>query len=178
MRQTIKGLVAAFAVMTAGAAPAMACGYNPCGTSYEQAYTYAPAYTYTPSYTYAQPYTGCGSCGTASVGWGYERLAEPTTQYYYANQGPTYTGPGAFAPEPAYQEDAVPSYGYGYRPHYRHYGYNEGYAPRHYGYGYHSGYAPHRYGYRYGGYTPHRYSSYRYGHEGSYWGHPLVRRYY
>ena len=166
MRQTIKGLLAAFAVMTAGAAPAMACGYNPCATTYEPAYTYAPAYTY----SYSQAYTGCGTCGT---GWGYERLAEPTTQYYYVNQGPTYTGPGEFAPEPTYQEDAVPSYGYGYgyRHHYRPYGYHYGYAPRHYGYGY----ARH-YGYRYG-YTPRHYG-YRYGHEGSYWGHPLVRRYY
>jgi hypothetical protein len=163
MRQTIKGLVAAVAVMTAGAAPAMACGYNPCGTTYEPAYTYAPAYTY----SYSQAYTGCGTCST---GWGYERLAEPTTQYYYVNQGPTYTGPGAFAPEPTYQEDAVPSYGYGYgyRHHYRPYGY----ARRHYGYGYN-----HHYGYRYGGYAPRHYG-YRYGHEGSYWGHPLVRRYY
>jgi hypothetical protein len=190
MRQLIKGLVAAFAVMTAGAAPAFACGYSPCGTSYEQAYTYEqPAYTYAPAYTYgySQGYTGCGSCGTVaytgcgscgSTGWGYEQLAEPTTQYYYVNQGPTYTGPGAFAPEPTYQEDAVPSYGYGYgngygyRHHYRPYGYHYGYAPRHYGYG---GYA-HHYGYRYGGYA--RHYGFRYGHEGSYWGHPLVRRYY
>jgi hypothetical protein len=140
MRHTIKALVAAFAVTTAGAAPAFACGYTPCGTSYEPVYTYAPAYTYTPAYT------GCGSCGTATVGWGYERLVEPTTQYYYVNQGPTYTGPGAFAPEPAYQEDAIPAYTYGYR--HRPYGYHWGY--RHYGWGHH-------YGYRYG-YAPHHYS--------------------
>jgi hypothetical protein len=164
MRTTIKVLVAAFAVTIAGAAPAFACGYSPCGTTYEPVYTYVPAYTYTPAYT------GCGSCGTATVGYSYERLAEPTRQYYYVNQGPTYTGPGAFAPEPAYQEDAIPAYTHHYRPYGYHYGF------RHYGWG-------HRYGYRYG-YTPHHYGyashqyGYRYGHEGHYWGHPLVRRYY
>ena len=169
MRQMIKGLVAAFAVMTAGAAPAMACGYNPCGT-------YAPAYTYVPTYSYTYG-SGCGACGNS---WAYNRLAEPTTQYYYVNQGPTYSGPGAFAPEPVYEETAIPSYstgyssyapsygyGYGYRHHYRPYGY------RHYGWGYRS-----HYGYRYG-YNPHRYSyHHRWGNEGYYYGRPLVRRYY
>src|ERR1700756_3988597 len=129
MRHLIKGLVAAFAVMTAGAAPAMACGYggccgevvSPCATTYA-----VPAYTYEPTYIYnsTPAYSGCGGCKTATA-WGYERLAEPTTQYYYVNQGPTYSGPGAFAPEPTYQEDAGPSYyGYGYRHHYRPYGYH------------------------------------------------------
>jgi hypothetical protein len=137
MRQMIKGLVAAFAVMTAGAAPAMACGYGPCAT-------YAPAY----SYVYG---SGCGTCGNtwANV-WAYDRLAEPTTQYYYVNQGPTYSGPGAFAPYPTYQETAIPAYtGYGYGYHHRHH------------------YRPHHYAYR----QP-------WGHEGYYNGHPLVRRYY
>ncbi len=168
MRQTIKGLVAAFAVMTAGAAPAMACGYNPCGTSY------APAYSYEPAYTYAAPaYSGCGTCGSAgwdNAGWGYERLAEPTTQYYYANQGPTYSGPGSFAPYPAYEENAVPAWGGYARP--RHYGYG-------YGYGYHH-YRPYHHSYRYG-YAPRHYGyarHYGYGHEGYYGGYPLVRRYY
>jgi len=108
--------------------------------------------------------------------WGYNRLAEPTTQYYYVNQGPVYSGPGSYAPAPAYEETAIPSYapryssyeapsyGYGYRHHYRPYGY--GYAHR-----------PH-YGYRYG-YNPHRYSyRQRWSGEGYYGGHPLVRRYY
>jgi hypothetical protein len=127
MRQIIKGLVAAFAVMTAGAAePAMACGYggccggvvSPCATIYGPAYTYAPAY----SYIYG---SGCGTCGNR---WAYERLAEPTTQYYYVNQGPTYSGPNMFAPVPTYQEDAVPAYGYGYhhRRHWSHEGYYDG----------------------------------------------------
>ncbi len=161
MRQTIKGLVAAFAVTIAGAAPAMACGWSPCASTY-----YAPTYSYEQAYTYAPAYGGCGGCGTAVTGWGYDHLAEPSTQYYYVNQGPTYSGPGAFAPEPTYQEDAAPTYyGYGYRHHYRPYGYHYGYAPRHYGYAHHYRYFPHHWGYRYGG-------------EGTYWGHHLVRRYY
>jgi hypothetical protein len=98
MRQMISGVVAAFAVVAAGIAPAKACGFTPC----EQ--------TYVPATSYSGCATGC------SAGWGYERLAEPTTQYYYVNQGPTYTGPGAFAPYPTYQESAA----YGYRLHRHH----------------------------------------------------------
>ena len=161
MRQMISGLFAAVAVMTAGAAPAYACGYtscSPCG------YVSPCAQTYVPTAVG----TGCNSCGG---GWGYgayERLAEPTTQYYptaqyapapqyyYVNQGPTYSGPGMFAPQPTYQEEAVsyeraPYYGY-HRHHPHHYGYGPryGYAPRHYGYGPRYGYVPHhRYGYGY-----------------------------
>lgn len=167
MRQMISGLVAAAAVMLVGAAPAMACGFNPCQPV-------APVYSGCN--------IGCGGYGYgAAYGYGYERLAEPTTQYYYVNQGPTYTGPGAFAPYPTYQEDAVVApadYGYGYgaaavappvaysyrhRPYYRPYRY--GYGPR---YGYlprvHYGYGP-RYGY------VHRYQPY-------YGGHRVLRRYY
>ncbi len=161
MRQMIKGLLAALAVTTAGVAPAAACGYGGgwgsgcCNTGYVSpcAQTYAPTYSYS--------YNPCGTCGTS---WGYERLAEPETQYYYVNQGPTYSGPGAFAPYGEYQEEALPTYGYrhhgygyGYGWHHRpyHRWHEYGYAPRHYGYGYH-----------------------RWGGEGSYYGHPLVRRYY
>jgi len=121
MRQTIKGLLAAFAVTTAGAAtPAMACGYGGCCGAVVGpcAATYA-APVYLPTYTY---WSGCGTCGNS---WAYDRLAEPTTQYYYVNQGPTYSGPGAYAPIPVYREDAVPSYGYrsyGYRHHWGYYG--------------------------------------------------------
>jgi len=179
MRQTIKGLLAAFAVMTAGTAPAMACGFGGCSpcAAVSPCESYAPAYTYAPAYSYSySAYSGCGSCGAAGwggTGWGYERLAEPTTQYYYVNQGPTYSGPGAFAPVPAYEESAIPAYtgygyGYGYhRPYYHrwHTGYHH--WPRHYGYGY-----SHHYGY------PHHYAYRNWGHEGYYWGHPLVRRYY
>jgi hypothetical protein len=154
MRQMFTGLVAAVAVMTANAAPALACGgglftssCSPCGQAYVE-----------PCAAPAPVYTGCNTgCG----GWGYERLADPDQQYYaapvrhryyYVNQGPTYTGPGAFAPYPVYDEaTTIAYYGgagverpavYGYRahPHYRawHRGYRYGYATRH-------GYAPRRY---------------------------------
>jgi hypothetical protein len=143
MRQMMIGLAAAVAVMAASAAPAMACGglfgyESPC----------APVYT-------APVYSNC------NCGWGHERLPDPVDnygaepysehQYYYVNQGPTYTGPGDFAPRPVYREGGYESY-HGYPWHYRHVHH---YYP-HYGYGYvhhHSmryGYygAPHHYGYR------------------------------
>jgi hypothetical protein len=152
-------------LMTAGAAPAMACGWGGCCAGYSPcAQTYVPAYTYAPAYTYS--YSGCGTCGGYGyAGWGYERLAAPTTQYYYVNQGPTYTGPGAFAPYPAYEEDAVPV------EHPSRYGYYEGAGvagPAVYGYHhrYHSyryGYARHHYSYHFGPY---------------YYGHRVLRRYY
>jgi len=129
MRQMISGLVAAIAVMAAGA-PAMACGLTPC----------APVYTW-------PVVTGCG-CGPAA----FERLPDPETQYYYVNQGPTYTGPGAFAPYPTYQESAVHPWG-AYR--YVHHAWRRGYR---------YGYAPHRHVMRYG------YAPYHYGH--------VLRRYY
>jgi hypothetical protein len=162
MRQMISGLIAAVAVMAA--APAMACGFDPCGQP--QVYV-APVETYS--------YSGCNPCG----GWGHERLADPVQQYYYVNQGPTYTGPGDWAPRPTYQEG-----GYD-RPYYS--GYNGGYrAHRHYRpsyprtsyyhvpranyhYGYHYGYAPRR------AYAP-QYSS-RYA-PAPYYGHRPLRRYY
>src|SRR5260364_139026 len=60
MRQMIKGLIAAVAVMVT--APAMACGFNPCGYS-------APVVNY-----------GCGGCGGYGYGYGgygaVERLPE------------------------------------------------------------------------------------------------------
>lgn len=171
MHQMISGVVTAVAVMTAGAVPAMACGFtscSPCGSAYVSpcAQTYAP-----PVYTGCN--TGCG-------GWGYERLAEPTTQYYYVNQGPTYTGPGAFAPYPTYREDAVVGWS-GYRSHAYRYGYGARAieAPAYYPYRrhyrpYHYGYRP-RYGYlprvSYGPRYSHRYAPYHYGPR-------VLRRYY
>ena len=150
MRRTISGIFAAFAVLFAGAAPAMACGYSncsPCGYASTCAQTYyAPVFA---APTYAHATTGCNTCGT---GWGYEHLAEPESQYYYVNQGPTYTGPGAYAPYPVYQESAIgwaayerapgyygggyetPSY-YGYRWHHRYHTWHHGYRPH--GYAYH-----------------------------------------
>ncbi len=82
MRRTISGLIAAIALVAASAVPAMACGW---GGRYE----------------------GCAA---------YERLPDPEQQYhhayrgpryYYVNQGPTFSGPGDFAPLPVYQESAV-----------------------------------------------------------------------
>jgi hypothetical protein len=108
----ISGLVAAIAVMTAGVAPASACGYGGCCGAYV-----SPCLGgYVPAYGYA----GCWTCG-----WAFERLAEPTTQYYYVNQGPTYSGPGAFAPYPTYEESALPVWGaYRYRHRYVRYPYS------------------------------------------------------
>jgi hypothetical protein len=97
MRQMISGLVAAAAVMAA--APVMACGYSPC--------VQPPVYV-SPAPAYWSCYTGCG--------WVHERLPDPLHQYYYVNQGPTYTGPGNWAPIPTYQESAI----YSYRPHRHH----------------------------------------------------------
>ncbi len=152
MRQTISGLVAILGLAVVGTAPAAACGFTTCGacTAYAPcapAYVYQPAYTYQPTYTYT--YSGCGACGAR-----YERLVEPTTQYYYVNQGPTYSGPGAFAPYPAYRESALPAYGYGYR----HYYHGAGVS------------GPAVYGYRH-----HR--AYRWGYSRYYQGRPVLRRY-
>jgi hypothetical protein len=109
MRQTISGLVAAIAVVAASAAPASACGLfeSTCGQSYVAAPVYSGCNT------------GCGG------GWAYERLPDPVQQYYYVNQGPTYDGPGNFAPHPTYQESAVSDWG-AYRHHPRYYGYDGG----------------------------------------------------
>jgi hypothetical protein len=158
MRQMISGLVAAAAVMFVGAAPAMACGSTACQTTQ----VYSGCNTGCQTQVYSGCNTGCG-------GWDYERLAQPSTQYYYVNQGPTYSGSGAFAPYPTYQEDAVvapANYGYGH-------GYSQGYG---YSHGYRAAYRrpyyrPYRYGYgpRYG--YAHRYAPY-------YGGHRVLRRYY
>jgi hypothetical protein len=121
MHQTILGLLAAIALSAAGAAPAMACGYGGCAQYGVFAGHYAPPHGY--------PYAGCAAgCGRAY--YDYDRLADPETQYhsvvgpapqyYYVNQGPTYTGPGAFAPYPAFREGAVyrPRAAYRWRHHY------------------------------------------------------------
>ncbi len=185
MRQTISGFVAALAVVAASSAPAMACGFTsctPCGIPCGQ--SIAP--TYAPT-TYGT--TGCATgCGT---GWSYERLAEPTTQYYYVNQGPTYTGPGDFAPVPTYQESAVSGWD-AYRTHPYHYGYNGGrYAsatthhydgagyegPAVYSYRWHRHHPWHIYRY---GYAPRYHHNMRYGYMPYpyYHGHRVLRRYY
>jgi hypothetical protein len=88
MHKTVSGLVAALAVIAAGAARAEACevGCSPCGHA--------------------------GPCAAA-----YERLPDPDVQYhsaplarpqyYYVQQVPTYTGPGDFAPPRFYQEEGI-----------------------------------------------------------------------
>ncbi len=123
---------------------------SPCGYAAPCA---APVYVPPPVYSGCN--TGCG-------GWATERLPNPVHQYYYVNQGPTYTGPGNYAPRPVYEEDALPVYPRRYhRPHRYGYGYGVGVGPR--GYGYRS----HRHSYRYG--APMRH----YGHR-----HHVLRRYY
>jgi len=85
MRQTISGVLAAFAVVIASAAPATACGWygcSPCGPAYVNPCVASPVYV-SPAPVYS--YSGCDfGCG----GWAYERLPDPVHQYYYVNQGP------------------------------------------------------------------------------------------
>jgi hypothetical protein len=97
-----------------------------------------------------------------------ERLPDPVQQYYYADQGPTYDGPGDFAPYPVYRESAVAGWEtYRHRPY--SYGYGGGrYADAGIGegaaiYGYHA----HPHFRSWGVHTYHRYHEYggvRYGY--------------
>lgn len=140
MRQTlVSGLVAAAALVAVTASPAMACGgwyatgCAPCGSAYVVA---APMPCGGAGY-YAQPgYYDFG--GVAE----YERLPDPSPQYFYVDQGPVYSGPGMFAPARYYREATVSRGGYGYRHHHR-------YHHRHV-HGYRHGYGPHHYAPRYG----------------------------
>jgi hypothetical protein len=118
MRKTISGLVAAFAVIAAGATPANACdscspcGYvSPCGTAY------------------VQPYAAYERLPNPDVQYHSAPIAQP--QYYYVEQGPTFTGPGDIAPRRFYQEQGVS--GWGYRHHHHHHGYHHHWHQ----YGYH-----------------------------------------
>jgi hypothetical protein len=167
MRQLITGMVAAVAVMAA--APAMACGYNPCG---------APVYVApAPVVSY-----GCNPCGGGySGGWATERLAAPEQQYYYVNQGPTYTGPGSYAPARVYEEGSVsggygyarPYYGYRHHHHYGYGGYRQHYGYRaHYGYRHYRPYAPRL------SYYPSPRMGYHHGYSPYRRGYPVLRRYY
>jgi hypothetical protein len=112
MRQTIAAVAAALA-LSVTAAPAMAC-YNPCSQGFNFGVT-----------------SGYGYGATYHARSHRERLPDPTgpwssygPQYYYVNQGPTYTGPGNIAPMPTYQERAVSGW-YAYRQPY-YYGYTGG----------------------------------------------------
>jgi hypothetical protein len=168
MRQTILGLAAAVAVVTASAVPAMACGgglftsCSPCG-GYVSPCAQPEVYVAPVAPTYS--YGGCNSCG-----WAHERLPDPVEQYqtydspvhqyYYADQGPTFSGPGNYAPYPTYRESEGPAvYGYPAYPHHHRW--------HHRYHGYHYGYAPH-YSYHATHYAPEPY----------YYGHHVLRRYY
>jgi hypothetical protein len=109
MRKTITGLAAAIAVMAV--VPAMACGVGAYVSSCATGGVVAGEY-------YRETYS-------------FERLPDPTPprydvgpRYYYVNQGPTYSGPGDYAPLPTYQERAVNGW-HGYERGY-YYGYNGG----------------------------------------------------
>jgi hypothetical protein len=150
MRKTISGLVAALAVVAASAVPAAACGLfqggcSPCGQAYVSPCAQPQVYV-APQPVYVAPpvYSGCNSCGGVR-----EQLPDPVAQYedapapvpqqyYYVDQGPTYSGPGNYAPYPVYREG-----GYHHRSYY---GYGHHYRPWHArtGYRYHA----HHYGYR------------------------------
>jgi hypothetical protein len=153
MRQTITGLLAAIAVMTA--APAFACGglltggCSPCG-----------GYVSPCAQTYVQPYSGCNT----GCGGGYERLPDPEVQYqstvappqyYYVDQGPTYTGPGDFAPRRVYREEGIS----GWRPyhHHRHYGYEGGWHAHRHFHSWHHEAATYHYGYHHHQHVLHSY---------------------
>lgn len=182
MRRMILKLVAAVGVVTASAAPAMAsCGIglfsggcSPCAQSYAS----PCAQGYGQNYGYGQSY-----------GASYQQLPDPAHQYYYVNQGPTFSGPGNFAPTQFYQETSTPgwtgyergdgdfdggpysrsNYGTSYAQPYRHaaleYSYQPRVRPHSDGYS-HRGYAP-RYGYSQRSYAPrysHRSYAPRYGY--------------
>jgi hypothetical protein len=123
MRQMISGLLAAMALMAVGVVPAIACGAGGCCGVFAD----PCVQPYVPTYSY----TGCA----AGCGWGFDRLADPETQYhsvqhapqyYYVNQGPTYTGPGAFAPYPTYREAAMASYRWHHHYHFQRHGTYQG----------------------------------------------------
>ncbi|MGZ3286151.1 MAG: hypothetical protein ACXU9A_26140 [Xanthobacteraceae bacterium] len=132
--------------------PAMACGgglfqgCSPCGQAYVEPCAQPQVYVQPQAYVAPAPvYSGCNT-GCGGWGYGYERLADPVEQYhaaqmrhqyYYVNQGPTFTGPGAFAPYPTYEEAGIDGhrvYRYHTHPHYRGW---------HYGMAHHHGYRQH-----------------------------------
>lgn len=145
MRTMISKLVAAVALVTAAsAAPAMACGGGLFNSGYSSPCGQSAGYG-----------AGYGYAGTAS----YERLPDPS-RYYYVNRGPTFSGPGNFAPYPTYQETAI-SGPRGYdRPNYGYYdGGPYGGATNHYSYAQPGYRAPAVYSYQ-----PRVRPSYRYGY--------------
>ena len=142
MRQTISGLVAAVAVMTAGAAPGFGLRLH-----LVLAMRTGICQPLRPGLCADRVGTGCNSCAAAGAaamsGWPSRprnitrpcRITRPRniTTSIRARPIPV---PAMFAPYPAYQENAVSGWG-GYSAlatttRYRHHGY--GYAPHHYGY--------------------------------------------
>jgi hypothetical protein len=88
-----------------------------------------------PAYTYSGCNPGCAV-------WVYpERLPDPvqqygaapvaSPQYYYVDQGPTFTGPGNFAPYRVYREGGVSGWD-GYHRRHHHYGSREHVLRRYY----------------------------------------------
>jgi hypothetical protein len=132
MRQMVSGLIAAAAVMTVSAAPASACGglglfssCSPCGQAVVSSCGgYGGSYGYAGGYGGGYGYAGGGGCGGCAS---FQQLPELSPQYYHVNQGPTYGGPGNFAPMPTYRENVA--YGGGVYGN----GYGNGYGG---GYGY------------------------------------------
>jgi hypothetical protein len=166
MRQYLIGLAAAAAVAVVSA-PAMAgCGGG-CG----------PAISF-PSFSSCSPCGGYG--GGYSSNWGYATLPAPVQyyavqpQYYYVNQGPSYTGPGMFAPVASYAPRVATGYGYGYSAGYT--GYNGGpYANpvNHMYYGAPDVSTPTVYSYR-RAYRPYYRPAVRYGYRHRVWAQPRV----
>jgi hypothetical protein len=109
MRQYLIGLAAAAAVAVVSAPAAASCG----GCA-------APVVSYSSCYNPCGGYAGGWGSYNTGGSWGYATMPAPVSyysvqpQYYYVNQGPTYTGPGMFAPVASYQQRAVAGYsGYG-----------------------------------------------------------------
>jgi hypothetical protein len=123
MRQYVFGLAAAVAV-AASSAPAMA-GCGSCGPSY----SYAPAVSFNYGYGGGCAQAFANPCTYGAANWAVATVPAPVTyyavqpQYYYVNQGPTYTGPGMYAPSVAYQARSVGGWS-GYQVGY--YGYSGG----------------------------------------------------
>jgi hypothetical protein len=172
MRQYLIGLAAAAAVAVVSA-PAMA-GCGGCG----------PAISF-PSFSNCSPCGGGfgGYGGGYAGGWGYATLAAPAQyyavqvqaqpQYYFVNQGPTYTGPGMFAPVASYAPRIATGYGQGFDGYT---GYNGGpYAnPMHHmNYGAPAVSTPTVYSYR-RAYRPYYRPAVRYGYGHRVWATPRV----
>ena len=126
MRQMLSGLIAAMAMVGLGTVPAMACGgvvaagCSPCGQAWvspcgQGAWAY-PNYA---AYSYHQRLTDPDAL-----------FAPPAGRYFYANQGPTFTGPGMWAPVAVYREGAVTGWR-GYKRGYYHSRGRYGHGPHH-----------------------------------------------